>query len=51
MKENDYKELLKLVEKLMNQDPDPDSEEGRQLKALANVIRDYEENNSILLRG
>ncbi len=40
--EKDYEEALKLVEKLMNRDPDPDSEEGEQLNLLSTLIQDYE---------
>lgn len=40
--EEDYKEALKFVEELMNQDPDPDTELGEQLNLLATLIKDYE---------
>ena len=40
--EKDYEEALKLVEVLMNLDPDPDSEEGEQLSLLSTLIEDYE---------
>jgi HTH-type transcriptional regulator/antitoxin HigA len=40
--EKDYEEALKLVEKLMSRDPDPDSEEGEQLSLLSTLIQDYE---------
>ena len=40
--EKDYEEALKLVEMLMNCDPDPDSEEGEQLNLLSALIGDYE---------
>ncbi len=40
--EKDYEEALKLVEKLMSHDPDPDSEEGEQLSLLSTLIQDYE---------
>ena len=40
--EKDYEEALKLVETLMNCDPDPDSEEGEQLSLLSALIEDYE---------
>ncbi len=40
--EKDYEEALKLVEILMDRDPDPDSEEGEQLSLLSALIEDYE---------
>lgn len=40
--EKDYEEALKLIEKLMSLDPDPDSEEGEQLSLLSALIQDYE---------
>jgi len=40
--EKDYEEALKLVEALMNRDPDPNSEEGEQLSLLSTLIQDYE---------
>ena len=40
--EKDYEEALKLVETLMEFDPDPDSEEGEQLNLLGTLIEDYE---------
>lgn len=40
--EKDYEEALKLVEMLMNGDPDPDSEAGEQLNLLSALIQDYE---------
>lgn len=40
--EKDYEEALKLVEVLINRDPDPDSEEGEQLSLLSALIEDYE---------
>lgn len=40
--EQDYLEALKLVEKLMSRDPDPDSAEGEQLSLLSTLIQDYE---------
>ena len=40
--EQDYQEALKLVEELMNQDPNPDSTEGEQLSLLSTLIQDYE---------
>lgn len=40
--EQDYKEALKLAEKLMALDPNPDSVEGEQLNLLATLIQDYE---------
>lgn len=41
--EQDYKDALELVEKLMSLDPDPESDEGEQLALLATLIEDYEE--------
>ncbi len=40
--EQDYKEALKLLEKLMDRDPNPDSTEGEQLSLLSTLIEDYE---------
>jgi len=40
--EQDYSEALKLIEELMNLDPDPDSDEGQQLSVLATLIKEYE---------
>ncbi len=40
--EKDYEEALRLVEKLMSRDPDPDSEEGEQLSLVSTLIQDYE---------
>jgi len=40
--EKDYEEALKLVESLMVNDPDPDSEEGEQLNLLSTLIKNYE---------
>ncbi|MDP3014915.1 MAG: ImmA/IrrE family metallo-endopeptidase [bacterium] len=40
--EQDYKEALKLVEKLIICDPNPDSPKGEQLNLLAILIQDYE---------
>lgn len=40
--EEDYKKALKLVEKLVASDPNPDSAEGEQLSLLSTLIQDYE---------
>jgi hypothetical protein len=40
--QEDYEKALAAVEKLMVPDPEPDSERGRQLKALAALIGEYE---------
>lgn len=40
--EQDYQEALKLVEELMNLDPNPNSEEGEKLSLLGTLIEDYE---------
>lgn len=40
--EQDYQEALKLVEKLMARDPNPDSAEGEQLNLLTTLVQDYE---------
>ncbi len=40
--EQDYQEALKLVEELMNFDPNPNSEEGEKLNLLGTLIEDYE---------
>jgi HTH-type transcriptional regulator/antitoxin HigA len=40
--EKDYEEALKLLEGLMNHDPDPNSVEGEQLSILSTLIQDYE---------
>src|SRR5579864_1183548 len=42
--DEDYKEALKRVEDLMDEDPEPGSEEGEQLNLLATLIKDYESN-------
>lgn len=40
--EQDYNEALKMVEELINRDPNPDSTEGEQLSLLTTLIQDYE---------
>lgn len=40
--EEDYKEALKLIEKLLDNNPSPDSEEGEKLNLLATLVQDYE---------
>jgi len=40
--EEEYKEALSLVEKLILKDPDPESEEGEKLNLLVALIKDYE---------
>ena len=40
--EEDYNEALKLIEELMNGDPEEDSEEGEKLDLLATLVQDYE---------
>jgi HTH-type transcriptional regulator / antitoxin HigA len=40
--EQDYQDALKLAEKLISHDPDPDSTEGEQLSLLGTLIQDYE---------
>lgn len=40
--EQDYQEALRLAEKLMVSDPNPDSAEGEQLNLLTTLIQDYE---------
>lgn len=40
--EQDYQDALKLAEKLIGHDPDPDSTEGEQLSLLGTLIQDYE---------
>lgn len=40
--EQDYQEALKLIEELMNLDPNPDSAEGEQLSLLSALVQDYE---------
>ncbi len=40
--EQDYQEALKLVEELIDCDPEPDSAEGEQLNLLTTHIQDYE---------
>lgn len=40
--EKDYEEALKLLEDLMDSDPDTDSEKGKQLSLLCSLIQDYE---------
>ena len=39
--EKDYQEALKLVEELMNLDPNPSSAEGEKLSLLGTLIEDY----------
>jgi len=40
--EYDYQEALKMIEKLIARDPDPDSAEGEQLNLLTTLVGDYE---------
>ncbi len=40
--EHDYQEALKMIEKLIARDPDPDSAEGEQLSLLTTLVEDYE---------
>lgn len=40
--EQDYQEALKMIEKLIARDPDPDSAEGEQLSLLTTLVEDYE---------
>lgn len=40
--EEDYREALKMIEAIMDADPDPDSDEGEKLAVLATLIEDYE---------
>lgn len=40
--EQDHLEALKMLEVLMDLDPDPDTAEGDQLKLLVTLIKDYE---------
>ncbi len=40
--EEDYNKTLKLIEELMNGDPEEDSEEGEKLDLLATLVQDYE---------
>lgn len=42
--EEEYKEALGLIEELMDQDPDPDSEDGEKLNLLTTLVKDYESN-------
>ena len=42
--EEEYKEALGLIEKLMDQDPDPGSEDGEKLNLLTTLVKDYESN-------
>jgi len=40
--EQDYRTALKIVEELMDRDPNPDSPEGERLSLLTALIQDYE---------
>ncbi|MBU4347696.1 ImmA/IrrE family metallo-endopeptidase [Candidatus Parcubacteria bacterium] len=40
--EEDYNAALKLIEELINKDPDPNSEDGEKLNLLATLVQDYE---------
>lgn len=40
--EKDYEEALKLLEILIDKDPEPDSEEGDRLHILSALVKDYE---------
>jgi HTH-type transcriptional regulator / antitoxin HigA len=40
--EQDHKEALKMIEALISQDPDPESEAGEKLSILSTLIKDYE---------
>lgn len=40
--EEEYKEALKLIEELMDKDPNPDSEDGEKLNLLTTLVKDYE---------
>jgi HTH-type transcriptional regulator/antitoxin HigA len=40
--EEDYQEAMKLVENLMDKNPDPNSENGEKLSLLITLIKDYE---------
>ncbi|MFA6183592.1 MAG: ImmA/IrrE family metallo-endopeptidase [Parcubacteria group bacterium] len=40
--EEDYQEAIKLVENLMDKNPDPNSENGEKLSLLITLIKDYE---------
>ena len=42
--EEEYKESLKLIEKLMRKDPDSNSEESEKLNLLVTLVKDYESN-------
>jgi len=39
---HDYQKALKIIEKLIARDPDPDSVEGEQLNLLTTLVEDYE---------
>ena len=38
----DYEEALGLIEKLMNKNPEPNTEDGEKLNLLATLVQDYE---------
>lgn len=40
----EYQEALKLVNKLMDKDPQPNTPEGKKLKLLATLVQNYEKN-------
>ena len=45
--DSEYEEILSEIEKLMDLDPEPDSEEGKKLRLLGLIITDYEKDLEI----
>jgi HTH-type transcriptional regulator/antitoxin HigA len=43
--DHDHKEALKMIEALISQDPDPESDEGEKLSILSALVQDYESRN------
>lgn len=44
--EAEYEETLNMINELMDDDPEPDSDHGKLLEKLCLLIREYEENES-----
>src|SRR5581483_11880579 len=40
--EEDYRQALKMIEELMNKNPEPESTDGEKLALLATLVQDYE---------
>ena len=44
--EAEYEETLDMISELIDDDPEPDSDQGKLLEKLCLLIREYEENES-----